>query len=77
MEFLLKDGTHVGVRGVYGQRYSSPGNRVSENRNCGQKEFGGGQAVSNVGFHWRDLPGPLRALVRGARTQAAERRKRR
>ena len=27
---------------------------------------------SNVGDHWRDFPGLLRALVRGARTRAAE-----
>ena len=30
------------------------------------------KAESNVGFYWRDFPEPLRALVRGARTQAAE-----
>ena len=43
MEFLLEDGTYVGVRGVYGERKSCPGNRVSEYRDGGQKEFGGGK----------------------------------
>ena len=33
------------------------------------------KAESNVGFQWRDFPGPFKALVRGARTQAAEQRK--
>ena len=50
MEFLLKDSTHVGVRGVHGQRYSSPRNRVSEYRDGEQKEFGGGEGGFNVGF---------------------------
>ena len=30
---------------------------------------------ANVGFQWRDFPGPFKALVRGARTRAAEQRK--
>ena len=32
MESLLKDGAYVGVRSVYGQRHSRPGDRVSEKR---------------------------------------------
>ena len=43
MEFLLEDGTYVGVRGVDGERNSCPRNRVSEIRDGGQKEFGGGE----------------------------------
>ena len=39
---MLKEGTHVGVRSVYGQRHSRPRDMVSENRNSGLKEFGGG-----------------------------------
>ena len=35
------------------------------------------KAESNVGFQWREFLGPFKALVRGARTQAAEQRKRR
>ena len=35
------------------------------------------KAKSNVGDHWRDFPGPFKALVRGARTQAGEGRKQR
>ena len=27
------------------------------------------KAESNVGFQWRDFPGPFKALVRGVRTQ--------
>ena len=33
------------------------------------------KAESNVGFQWRDFPGPFKELVRGARTRAAERSK--
>ena len=43
MEFLLKDCAHVGVRRLHGSRHSCPWNWVSENRNSGQKEFGGGE----------------------------------
>ena len=34
------------------------------------------KAESNIGFHGKDFPGPFKALVREARTQAAEWRKR-
>ena len=40
---MLKDGAYVGVRSVHGQRHSRPGDRVSEDRNGTQKEFGGGE----------------------------------
>ena len=40
VESLLKDGTYVGVRSIHGQ---GQGNRVSENGNGGQKEFGSGE----------------------------------
>ena len=43
VELLLKDCSHMGVRGVYGKGYSSPRNMVSENRNGRQKEFGSGE----------------------------------
>ena len=35
MEFLLEDGTYMGVRGVNGERNSCPENGVSEYRDDG------------------------------------------
>ena len=75
MELLQKDGAHVGVRSVYGQRHGCHGDRVSENRNSGHKEFGRGEGGVKRGVPLERFPGTLRALVRGARTWAAERRK--
>ena len=43
MESWLKAGAYMGVRSVYGQRHSSPGDRVSEDRNGKQKKFGSGE----------------------------------
>ena len=39
----LKDGAYVGIKSIYGQRYIRPGDRVSEDGNGGQKEFGSGE----------------------------------
>ena len=59
MELLLKDGANMGVRTGTADKRSLAAEKVE----------------SNMGLHWSDFPGPLRALVRGARTRAVEQRK--
>ena len=43
MEFLLENGANVGVGSINGEGNSCPRNRVSENRNGGEKAFCGGE----------------------------------
>ena len=43
MEFLLKYGANMGVGNVNGEGNSCPRNRVSENRNDGEKVFRSGE----------------------------------
>ena len=54
---------------------AAPGTGCVSTETADKRSLAAEKADSNVGFQWRDFPGPFKALVRGARTQAAEWRK--
>ena len=66
--------TNVGVRGVNSKGDRSTRFRVSEYRDCSKELLGEDEGRVELGDQRRDLPGPLRVLVRGARTWAEFRR---
>ena len=67
-EFLLKHGALGGVGGVNGEGYGSTRFRMSEYRDGSKEKIGLVEGNSRTGDQGRDLPGPLRALVKGGRT---------
>ena len=56
---------------------AAPGTGCVSTGTADKRSLAAEKAESNVGFQLRDFPGPFKALVRGARTRAAEWRQQR
>ena len=54
---------------------AAPGTGCVSTGKADKRSLAAEKRESNVGFKWRDFPGPFKALVRGARAKAAELRK--
>ena len=54
---------------------AAPGTGCVRTGTADKRSLTAEKTESNVGDHCGEFPGPFKALVRGARTQAAERRK--
>ena len=71
---LLQNRTHVGIRSIKGEKDLSTRARMNKLRNRGKDILGTAEGgVQRVGDQAKDLPEPLRAAVRGARTPAPPR----
>ena len=71
---LLQNRTHVGVRCINCKRDLSTTARVNKLRNRGKGILAWQKAEFRAGDQVKDMSGPLRASVRGARTPAAPKR---